>query len=103
MLDDDGQLVKRIAANDRQALSELYVAGVVVTTISTQDPAIELQLTMPGKYHMTALRRLSLIVGWTTLVALLSSITIHLFHLEWEALQLQSYAAPLQFILGLLA
>jgi len=33
-------------------------AGVIVTTVISHDPAVELQLTMPRKYDVTGIRRL---------------------------------------------
>src|SRR5258706_14864863 len=48
-------------------------AGIVVATITSQDNAIELQLTMPKKYDRTVLRRLTIIFGWTAFIALLSA------------------------------
>ena len=41
-------------------------AGVIIATIVTQDPAIELQLTFPRQYRTTTLHRLFLIVCWST-------------------------------------
>src|SRR5579872_4899303 len=48
-------------------------AGVIVATITSQDPAIELQLTVPKKYHWTAMGRLVLIALWSAIVTLLAS------------------------------
>src|SRR5579859_621909 len=48
------------------------MAGVVVATITSQDPAIELQLTVPKKYSVTAMGRLILITAWAAFIALLS-------------------------------
>jgi hypothetical protein len=57
--------------------------GILVATITSQDPAIELQLTMPKKYALTALGRLAIIVGWTICIAVLSSISIFVFKLTY--------------------
>ena len=48
-------------------------AGVIVATVATHDPAIELQLTMPHKYHRTANARFLFILLWSAVVALLTS------------------------------
>ena len=48
-------------------------AGVVVATIATHDRAIELQLTMPRRYHRTANARFLFILLWSALIALLTS------------------------------
>jgi len=75
-------------------------AGVVVATITSQDPAIELQLSMPRRYDRTALGRLTIIAGWTIVIALLSSITIFTLKLTFVPQPSQSWPAPLQFLTG---
>ena len=76
------------------------MAGVVVSTITSQDPAIEIQLTVPKKYHLTVMRRLLLIAGWAALVALLSSSVLATVGLGFTPEHIPSLAAPLQFITG---
>ncbi len=73
-------------------------AGVIVATIVSHDPAIELQLTLPKKYHRTAMGRLLLIVGWTACIALLSSVVLVAFNLSYVPLQLQSWSALLSLL-----
>jgi hypothetical protein len=73
-------------------------AGVVVATIVSHDPAIELQLTLPRKYHRTAMVRLGLIVAWTACIALLSSAVLVVLNLAYVPFQLQSWSALLSFL-----
>jgi hypothetical protein len=47
------------------------IVGMFAGTLVSYDPALELQLTMPGKYHMTGLLRILLIIVWTACCALL--------------------------------
>lgn len=75
-------------------------AGVIVATITSQDQAIELQLTMPKKYARTALGRLTIIAGWTICIALLSSISVFALNLAYVPQPLQNWSAPLQFLTG---
>lgn len=73
-------------------------AGVVVATIATHDRAIELQLTMPRKYHRTANARLLFILLWSALVALLTSVLLISFN-HWRLpLQLAHWSQPWQFL-----
>lgn len=76
------------------------MAGVVVATITSQDPAIELQLTMPRKYHLTALGRLAIIAAWTACIALLSSGIITALNLGYMPEPLHAWFAPFQFLIG---
>lgn len=73
-------------------------AGIVVATITSQDNAIELQLTMPKKYDRTVLRRLVIIFGWTVCIALLSSIIIYALKLKYIPLSSPSESLILQFL-----
>jgi hypothetical protein len=76
------------------------MAGVVVATITSQDPAIELQLTLPKKYHLTAMGRLTIITVWAACVALLSSSIITLLNLGYVPQPSHAWIAPLQFLTG---
>ena len=78
-------------------------AGVVIAAIVTQDPAIELQLTLPRPYWSTTLRRLILIVCWSTCIAFVSSSILLLLKLWYAPQQVQSWAMVLQFFAGQLA
>jgi len=72
--------------------------GIIVATITSQDPAIELQLTVPKKYHRTAMGRLVLIALWSAIIALLSSGIITAFRLTFVPAQLLSWSGPTQFL-----
>lgn len=73
-------------------------AGVIVATITSQDPAIELQLTVPKKYHRTAMGRLALIALWSAIVTLLTSSIITAIKLAYIPTQLLAWSAPTQFL-----
>lgn len=73
-------------------------AGVVVATIATHDRALELQLTMPRKYHRTANARLLLILLWSAVVALLTSALLLTFN-HWRLpVQIAHWSQPWQFL-----
>lgn len=78
-------------------------AGIIIATITTQDPAIELQLTLQEQYRMTTLRRLILIVCWNSCIAFVSSSMLLLLKLWYAPHQVQSWAMVLQFFAGQLA
>jgi hypothetical protein len=50
--------------------------GLLTTTIVSYDPAIELQMTLPKTYRITAFVRLGLIIAWTSCLALFSSVLV---------------------------
>ncbi|HEX8035345.1 MAG TPA: hypothetical protein VF510_15930 [Ktedonobacterales bacterium] len=72
--------------------------GVIGATVSMHDPALELQITLPHSYAMTALRRLFCVTGWSACIALLSSGLIALFHLGYPPQQIQGWPMPLQVL-----
>lgn len=74
--------------------------GVIVATITSHDPAIELQLTTPKKYQRTAMGRLVLIALWSMLIALLSSTIITAIQLVYVPIQLLRWSEPLQFLVN---
>lgn len=76
------------------------VAGVVISAVTSQDQAIELQLTVPRKYHLTVMRRLAIILGWTAIVTLLSSIIIALLNLGFIPQDTPAWTNPLPFLVG---
>jgi hypothetical protein len=43
-------------------------AGVIITTLAVRDTALELLLTLRVPYRFTALRRFSLVAGWTLVI-----------------------------------
>lgn len=73
-------------------------AAVIVTTITSQDPAIELQLTVPKKYHTTVMGRLVLIAIWTLCIALIAGITFSVLQLGFIPQPQQPFAAPIAFL-----
>jgi hypothetical protein len=88
--------------------------GVIVGTVVSYDPALELQLTLPRKYQTTGMQRLLLIVGWSVLIAFISTNVIDLLKLRYmfQPSQLQSalmeylvrqlvWLAPLLWCVGL--
>lgn len=73
-------------------------AGVIVATIATHDRAIELQLTMPRKYHHTANARLLFILLWSAIIALLTSALLLTFN-HWRLpVQIAHWSQPWQFL-----
>ena len=79
-------------------------AGVIVATIVGQEPALELQLTMPIKYSKTVVQRLGLVAGWSICVALLSSVLIARLDLSYTTEMIGStLPEQIQFLIGQLA
>jgi hypothetical protein len=56
-------------------------AGLLTTSIISFDSAIELQMTLPKTYRITALVRMGLIIAWTSCLALFSSVFV--YHLKF--------------------
>jgi hypothetical protein len=75
-------------------------AGVVLATIISHDAAIELQLTLPKTYRVTAVGRLVLITVWTGALALFASVFI--YHLKFWRVpsQVASWTVLPQFLIG---
>ena len=71
--------------------------GAVVGTIVMHDAALELQLTMPRPYDRTSTLRLALIIGWTVLVALVSSAVISAINQVYMFQPPHSWPALVQF------
>lgn len=71
--------------------------GIVAGTAAIQDPALELQLTLPRKYAITSFLRLFLILCWTVCIGLLSSMLIFVFHQQY-ILHIQAAASLLVFL-----
>ncbi|GCE23536.1 hypothetical protein [Dictyobacter kobayashii] len=51
--------------------------GLLMATMAIQDPALELQLTLPVRYRVTMFLRFFLIVVWTMLVECLATLLLH--------------------------
>ncbi len=75
-------------------------AALVLATITSHDAAIELQLTLPKTYRLTAVGRLALITVWTGAIALFASVFI--YHLKFWRIpsQLATWAVLPQFLIG---
>lgn len=81
------------------------VGAIFAASIATNDPALELQLTMPISYRSTLARRLVLALSWTSIVALVSTIALDAigrfdFAISPLANQL-SWLTPLLWLTGL--
>jgi hypothetical protein len=73
-------------------------AGVVVATVATHDRALELQLTMPRKYHRTANARFLFILLWSAIVSLLTCLLLA-FSNNWRMpAQVAHWSQPWQFL-----
>jgi hypothetical protein len=75
-------------------------AGLLTSTIVSYDTAIELQMTMPKTYRMTAFVRLGLIIAWTSCLDLLSSVFV--YHLRFWRVpsQVETWRVLPQFLIG---
>ncbi len=75
-------------------------AGLLTSSIVSYDTAIELQMTMPKTYRMTAFVRLSLIIVWTSCIALISSVFV--YHLRFWRVpsQVETWKVLPQFLVG---
>lgn len=51
-------------------------AGVGCASLVGRDPATEIQLTVPTPYRFTLLRRLTLTLGWTAVIATLTAVVL---------------------------
>lgn len=58
-------------------------AGVAAASVASEDPAIDIQLSLKTRYRVTLGRRLALLVFWTSLLALAWTLGLHLAGL-WE-------------------
>lgn len=73
-------------------------AGVIVATVATHDPAIELQLTMPRKYHRTANARFLFILFWSAVVAFLTGAVLARLGVLRQVNQIAHWDQPWQFL-----
>jgi hypothetical protein len=75
-------------------------AGLLTASIVSYDTAIELQMTMPKTYRMTAFVRLSLIIVWTGCIALISS--VFMYHMRFWRVpsQVETWKVLPQFLIG---
>lgn len=73
--------------NDHQTFSQFMTASIemltplgaaiIVATLTLSGPALELQLTLPQSYALTALLRVGLVVAWSGVVALVAGVFIY--------------------------
>jgi hypothetical protein len=78
------QQVNRILSSTLDVLP--LVAGIAAANAVSGDSAIELQLSLPMTFRRTALRRLTLAVGWTILLSLAAAVALAAAHrLVWPA------------------
>jgi hypothetical protein len=75
-------------------------AGLLTASIVSYDTSIELQMTMTKTYRLTALFRLSLIIVWTSSIALFSS--VFMYHLRFWRVpsQLETWKVLPQFLIA---
>ncbi len=73
-------------------------AGIVAATLASQDAALELQLTMPRKYHITSLLRLLLIFCWTTCLAMFWLAGMVLLNMLYTPAFTQVWAQPVRVL-----
>lgn len=76
------------------------MGGIVVATITSQDLAIELQLTVPRKYHLTVMLRLFIIAACAVCVAFISSVILAILGLQFIPEQVPPLSTPLPFFIG---
>ncbi|HZS75526.1 MAG TPA: hypothetical protein VFA41_02855 [Ktedonobacteraceae bacterium] len=75
-------------------------AAVVIATVISHDPAIELQLTLPHQYRSTGMKRLLLAMLWTCAIALISSGIIQALHMAYIPTPLALWSVPAQFLVN---
>lgn len=73
-------------------------AGMLVVAITTQDAAIELQLTMPRRYPQTVLGRFLLTIGWIACITLLFSSLLFALNYWYKPTQITSWSGILQLL-----
>ncbi|MDQ2904132.1 MAG: hypothetical protein M3Y81_11330 [Chloroflexota bacterium] len=73
-------------------------AGIVAATLVSQDAALELQLTMPRKYHITGLLRLLLIFCWTTCLAVFWLVGMLLLNMLYTPAFTQVWPQPVRVL-----
>ncbi len=73
-------------------------AGTVVATVALHDRALELQLSVPRRYHHTANLRFLLILLWSACICLLTSWLLYTFH-DWRLpVQIAGWSEPWRFL-----
>jgi hypothetical protein len=73
-------------------------AGMVVATVGTSDRAIELQLTMPRRYHRTASLRFCCILLWSALISVVTAWILCASN-HWRLpVQIAEWSEPWRFV-----
>jgi hypothetical protein len=93
----DATIVARSMSGSLEVLLPV-AAGAIVATIVTYDRAIEVQLTMPRRYHRTASLRFLLVLLWSAIVSLLTSLLLYLFNYRRLPVQIVHWSQPWQFL-----
>ncbi len=75
------------------------IVGMFAGALISSDPALELQLTMPRKYHMTGIFRILMIIVWTACSALLLINISAALKLEYMLQPPQPQSALVQFLM----
>lgn len=92
-----GSNIKRSIAGSLEVLLPM-AAGVIVATVATHDRAVELQLTMPRRYHRTAFGRFLLIFFWMAMVSFLTALLLYLLGYQRVPAQIANWSEPWQFL-----
>lgn len=77
-----GNATHRITGNLLAASLETglsLAAGLIAATVTTQDAAIELQLSMPAPYQLTITRRMLLLICWSALLGISTTVGLEIF------------------------
>lgn len=98
-----GQQIDRILSEALDVLP--VIGGLAAAGIVVDDPALELQLSLPTTFRLTMLRRLALALGWTSLIGLTCAVTLAASgRLAWPISPLEDqliWLAPLLWLAGL--
>jgi len=76
------------------------LAALIVSMISSRDPAQELQLTLPHNYYNTAFLRLCVVVLWSACIGCIFFSVIYSLHLWRIPRQIQAWQGLAQFFTG---
>ena len=75
------------------------VVGILVAWLSSDDPATEIQLTLPGSYRGIVISRTLLMVTWSLGIMLLAGGIIYGLHLWFTPHTLGPWPEPVRFLL----
>lgn len=94
-----GVKTEHVLIASQEMFLPLVVGGIVAAT-SLSDAALEVQLTLPGRYQRTAVKRLGIVLVWSICLALLTNTGMFVFHLGYLPDELQSWPVLWQFLGG---